>query len=271
MEAPVVAALPAELLAFDAELRGDQDRARLVEQPVRGWLTGTERSRRVEAVEHAKPIKEQQPILRPTPRREEQQRQLIGSEQLLLVEHPDDFAVTLGQMPGQLEHPLRAHPHRPRITRRRRRTTNRPIYVGACHAPDHAQRRAFPRPSEDSATPPEAPPMTPAEPPPETPARFRTASSSRSASSATASRRCSSLSRTRRGGSSLKSVFLVSHCGTGRGARTTTTQESPNRSLPIERPFWGPKSDTSALRNGTDHGARHRHGPDDTAPKRRST
>jgi hypothetical protein len=45
------------------------------------------------------PIEEQQPILRPTLRREEQQRQLIGRQQLLLVQHPDDLAVTLGQMP----------------------------------------------------------------------------------------------------------------------------------------------------------------------------
>jgi hypothetical protein len=83
MGAPVVAALPAELLAFDAELRGDQDRARLVEQPVRLWLAVAERCGRVEAVEHAMAVEEQQPILRATRRREEQQRQLIGRQQLL--------------------------------------------------------------------------------------------------------------------------------------------------------------------------------------------
>jgi hypothetical protein len=75
--APVVAAPPPELLPLDAEPGGDEDRSCFVEEPVRLRFAVAERGQRVEAVEHAMAIEEQEPILRPTPRREEQQRQLI--------------------------------------------------------------------------------------------------------------------------------------------------------------------------------------------------
>lgn len=63
-------------------------------------LTGAEPGGRVEAVEHAMTVEEQQPILCPTLRREEQQRELIRRQHLLLEQHPDDLPVTFGQMPG---------------------------------------------------------------------------------------------------------------------------------------------------------------------------
>jgi hypothetical protein len=121
VRAPVVAALPAQLLPLHPEPSGDQDRTRLVEQPVRLRLPQSEWCGRVEAIDHAMAIEEQQPILRPTPRREEQQLKLIGGQELLLEQHVSDLTVTFGQVPGQLEHSLRAHPHRPRLPRRRRR------------------------------------------------------------------------------------------------------------------------------------------------------
>jgi hypothetical protein len=193
--------LPAELLPFDAEAGGDEDRASFVEEPVRLRFAVAERCQRVEAIEHAMAVEEQQPILRPTHRREEQQRQLIRRQYLLVEQHGGDLPVTLGQMARQLEHPLRTHPHRTRLARRRRRIT---------HRPDHAQRRAFPRLSGNATTLPKAPSVTPAEALPETRARFRAASSNKSASSATASRRCSSLIRAKRGSNSLISVRLPS-------------------------------------------------------------
>jgi hypothetical protein len=63
---PVVAPLPAEPLALDAEDPGDEDRPGLIDQPVRLRLAGAERGRRVEAVDHAMAVEEQQPILRAT-------------------------------------------------------------------------------------------------------------------------------------------------------------------------------------------------------------
>jgi hypothetical protein len=74
---PVVAPLPSELLTLHPEHGGDEQRARLVEQPVRLRLAGAEARGRVEAIDHALAVEEDQPILRTTLRREEQQRQLI--------------------------------------------------------------------------------------------------------------------------------------------------------------------------------------------------
>ena len=121
MGAPVVAALPPELLALDPEPSGDEDRACFVEQPVCLHLPQAERRGRVEAIDHALAVEEEQPILGSTPRREEQQLKLIRRQYLLLEQHVSDLPITLGQMPSQLEHPLRAHPHRPRPPRRRSR------------------------------------------------------------------------------------------------------------------------------------------------------
>jgi hypothetical protein len=78
MRGPVVASPPVEVTAIDAEAGGHQVGAGLVEQPVRLRLAGVELRRRVEAIEHALPIQEQQTVLGSTLRAEEEQRQLIG-------------------------------------------------------------------------------------------------------------------------------------------------------------------------------------------------
>jgi hypothetical protein len=52
---------------------------------------------RIETIEHAPPVQEQQPILGSTLRREEQQRQLIGSQDLLVVQAERDLPVALCQ------------------------------------------------------------------------------------------------------------------------------------------------------------------------------
>ncbi|MFY9578963.1 MAG: hypothetical protein WAQ33_06520 [Gaiellaceae bacterium] len=113
MRGPVVTAPPAELLALEPEHRADEDRARLVQQPVRLRLAGTEWRGRIEAIDDAIAMQEQQPILRTTPRREKEQLQLIRGQQLLVVENECDLAVTLGQMGRQFEHTLRAHTQSP--------------------------------------------------------------------------------------------------------------------------------------------------------------
>src|SRR5579885_1637371 len=147
-------------------------------------------------------------------------------------------------MSCQLEHALRAHPRRPHLTRQRR-ISNLPSYVGVPHRPHHAQRRGFARLAGNGTTLPKAPSITPAETPSETRAPLRAASSNRSASSATASRRCSSLSRAKRG-SNLISVRLPSSFGNGRGAngrnelRRGPAQPHP---FPTEKPFRSPGSD----------------------------
>ena len=84
--------------------------ASLVEQPVRLRFSGAERRRRIEAIEHALPVEEQQAVLRPSPRAEEQERQLVGGQQLLVVQGERDLPVALGQMPRQLEGVLGADP-----------------------------------------------------------------------------------------------------------------------------------------------------------------
>jgi hypothetical protein len=63
MRAPVVAALPAELLALLPQRSADEDRARLVKQPVRLRPAKPIRPRRIEAIEHALAVEEAQPVL----------------------------------------------------------------------------------------------------------------------------------------------------------------------------------------------------------------
>jgi hypothetical protein len=72
--------------------------------------------RRVEAVEDALVVEEAQPILCPAPGAEEQQRQLIGGQQPVLVERERDRAVALGQVTRQLEDALGAHAQRSILT-----------------------------------------------------------------------------------------------------------------------------------------------------------
>jgi hypothetical protein len=74
-----------------------------------------------------------------------------------------------------------------------------------CGRADHAHRRASPRLLGNGTTLAEAPSVPLSKAPPETPERLRTASSSISDSNATASRRCSALSGTVRGGDSAVS------------------------------------------------------------------
>ncbi|HZO95944.1 MAG TPA: hypothetical protein VFB42_01080 [Gaiellaceae bacterium] len=95
---PVIAPLPAELLSLHAEDRGDDDRAGLVEQPVRLRLTSAEGRGRVEAVEESVAVEEEQSVLRATLRREEEQLELVGRQQLMVVEAEHDLAVALGQV-----------------------------------------------------------------------------------------------------------------------------------------------------------------------------
>jgi hypothetical protein len=75
--APVLAALPAQLLALHATHRRHQQRTGFIQEPVRLRLASAEPRRRIEAVDDALAIEKQQPILRTTLRREIQQRQLI--------------------------------------------------------------------------------------------------------------------------------------------------------------------------------------------------
>jgi hypothetical protein len=111
---PVVAAQPAEPLPLQAERGGDEDRAGLVQEPVRLRLAEPVRALRVEAVEHPLVVEEAQPILRSASGAEEQRRQLVGGEQLVLVERERDRAVALGQMTCQFEDALGAHAQRAR-------------------------------------------------------------------------------------------------------------------------------------------------------------
>src|SRR5712691_3062407 len=121
MRAPVLTPLPWKVAAVEVKAGGHQVGASLIEQPVRLRLPSAEPRRRIEAIEHALPIQKQQPILRTTLRAEEQQRQLVGREQVLVEEAKRDLPVALGQMPRQLEHVLGAHApstplHRTRVT-----------------------------------------------------------------------------------------------------------------------------------------------------------
>jgi hypothetical protein len=109
---PVIAALPAELLSLHTQHCSDEDRARLVEQPVRLRLAGAERRGRIEAVEQPVTVEEEQPILRATLRGEEEQLELVGRQQLVAVEAEHDLAVALGQVRCQFEHAVGAHPRR---------------------------------------------------------------------------------------------------------------------------------------------------------------
>jgi hypothetical protein len=93
VRAPVVAPLPAELLALHAEQGGDQVGAGLVEQPMRLRFAGAEARGRVEAIEHPLAVEEEQPVLRPPSGGEEEERQLIGRQQLLLVEAERDLPI----------------------------------------------------------------------------------------------------------------------------------------------------------------------------------
>jgi hypothetical protein len=81
---------------------------------VRLRLTQPVRPRWVEAVEHALVVQEAQPILCSAFGAEEQQRQLVGGEQLVLVKRERDRAVALSEMTCQLEDALGAHAHRAR-------------------------------------------------------------------------------------------------------------------------------------------------------------
>jgi len=67
---------------------------------------------RVEAIEHTVPVEEEQPVLRPPSRREEEQLQLIRGQDAVPVEVERDLPVALGLMPREPEQPLRAHAER---------------------------------------------------------------------------------------------------------------------------------------------------------------
>ena len=109
VRAPIVAGLPAEALALHAERGGDEMRTGFVEQPVRLWLAGAERRGRVEAIEHAPSVEEEQLVLGPPLRGEEEECQLIGRQQLLLVEAERDLPIALCHVSGELGQALRAH------------------------------------------------------------------------------------------------------------------------------------------------------------------
>jgi hypothetical protein len=217
MRAPVVTPLPAELLALEVVHRGDEDRARLVEQPVRLRLARTEGRWRVEAIEHTVPVVKLLAVLGSSSRGEEEQLQLIGRQDTVPVQVERDLPVALGQMPRQLEQALRAHAERPRPGTRTRPC---PFLSGFANVAHHAALRACARSSGSGATPSEAPPITPAKPPPERiPSRLSAASSKSSASNATASRSTSGASGKRRGGNSLNFAFvLLNHLRAGGGA-----------------------------------------------------
>lgn len=204
MRAPVLATLPGELLAVEVEAGGHQVGAGLVEQPVRLRLTGAAVRGGIEAIEHALPVEEEQPVLRSTLRCEEQERQLVGRQQLLVVEAECDLPVALGQMPCQLEGVLGAGAPSARQRRHRFRVTVGPYLSEFGSAPDHAASRPFRRFCGKAMTPLITPSETPPVAPPEaTPPRFTSAaSSSRSASSDTASSYCDAGNDTRRGGKS---------------------------------------------------------------------
>ena len=84
-------------------------RTGFVEQPVRLWLAGAERRGPVEAIEHAPSVEEEHPVLGPPLRGEEEGCQLIGRQQLLLVEAERDLPIALSHVPGELGQALRAH------------------------------------------------------------------------------------------------------------------------------------------------------------------
>ena len=261
MRAPVVAALPAERLRSTSRLAATRwAPASSSSQCACGFRT--ERERRIEAVEHALPIEEQQPILRTTLRREEQQRQLIGGQQLLLVQAERDLPVALGQMPRQLEDALGADA--PAAHARDEAARTCPSLSEFVHRPDHAASRAPSRASPGTGRDAAGSAVDNAD---ETARRrrFAAASSSSSASSATASSYCAAVNGTCLGGSNLISVlFVSSHRGRQRSQtrdrRIRLTYEKadpPRRSLPgaarpvnrenspyIERPFPGLKSHT---------------------------
>jgi hypothetical protein len=78
---------------------------------VRLRLAHAERARRIEAIHQPVAIEEEQTILRPAPRREEQQGELVSRQPPVAVEEQAQMLVALGQVTRQLEDPLRAHPH----------------------------------------------------------------------------------------------------------------------------------------------------------------
>lgn len=183
-------------------------------------------------------MEEQQPILRSTPRGEEQQRQLIGDQHLLVVKAECDLPVALGQMPCQLEDVLGADaPSAPQRGHRLGVTVGTYLSEFAPR-PDHAASRPFRRFCGKEMTLPIAPSEAlPVAPPEPLPRCFASAARSRSASRATASRRCSSLNGTRCGARSLKSVRLFSHAGPGRGARTRSNGDEAESVSHIEKRF----------------------------------
>src|SRR5581483_5959864 len=212
---------------------GHQVGAGLIEQPVRLRLAGLEPGRWVEAVEHALPIQEQQPILRSTLRREGQQRQLVGSQHLLVVQAERDLPVALGQMPRQLEHAVGAGAPTAR-QRRIRLTLNRcPSLSESVRTPNHAVSRPI-RPSSGNGTTlpmplAEAPSITPTERPSR---RFTATSSSNPASSDTTSSYCAADNGTRRGGNSPTSpleLFFANHRRASRGAKLKRQGRSGSR------------------------------------------
>lgn len=183
-------------------------------------LPRAERRWRVEAIEDAVPIQEVQPVLGPASRGEEEQLELIGRQHSVPVQVERDLPVALGQMPRELEQPLRAHAERPRLGIR---TRTCPFLSGFAEPAHHAALRALAPSSGSGPAPSEAPPKAPGKPPPErTPRRFEAASSSNSASSTTASRCCSPPSGTSSGARSSNSVRLLSHLGADGGAGLTT-------------------------------------------------
>ena len=143
MRAPVVAALPTKLLTLLAQRSADEDRASLVQQPVRLRLAQPIRPWRVEAIEHALVVEEAQPVLGSAFGAEKEQRQLVGGEQLVLIQRERDRAVALRQVPSQLEDALAAHAQRARArsaTTNRLRQTRNPSLSGSQQARKPARR-----------------------------------------------------------------------------------------------------------------------------------
>ncbi|HET8606009.1 MAG TPA: hypothetical protein VFL66_03165 [Gaiellaceae bacterium] len=235
MRAPVLATLPGELLAVEVEAGGHQVGASLVKEPVRLRLTSTTARGGIEAIEHALPIEEQQPVLRSTPRGEEQQRQLVGEQHLLVVEAECDLPVALGQMACQLEDVLGADAPSTRLRGGRIAVTVGPYLSEFRPGPDHAASRPFRRFRGSGMTlpitPSEAPSITPPKP---TPRCFPSAaSSSSSANSDAASSCCADSNGTRRGGSSRISsleFFFANHRRASRGAKIKTMCEKARAS-----------------------------------------
>lgn len=76
-------------------------------------LTGAERRRRVEAIEHAVAVEVEQSVLRPAAGREEEQLQLLGRQHPVPIQVERDLPVALGQVPSELEQPQHQNSNSP--------------------------------------------------------------------------------------------------------------------------------------------------------------